>query len=127
METLYAQEPFLYRDFATTDLNLDFALQFVGKQIKPHQSAGLLSQSSSHLSVPSSAGYRETEQSRIYVLSQDAGRYRYLTIPLWVYCWWLGKTLIKVLVTIFDRDTVSVILKWIHYQWSVPSFSNRGS
>jgi len=34
---LYRADPILYRDFAVvpTDLNLDFALQFVGKQIKP--------------------------------------------------------------------------------------------
>lgn len=84
LEQLYSSFPSLYSDFSIlpTNVDLDFALQFVGRFIKPrglHFLAFFLSPQSTYSFLQALQTKKLNRAGYLYLLSQDAGRYRYFT------------------------------------------------
>jgi len=84
VEALYDEDPFLYRDFAILphSLNIDFAQQFVGRHIKSRGTnllALFLSPQAAFVFLQALQAKKLDRAGYVYVLSQGAGRYRYLS------------------------------------------------
>ena len=82
IDQLYSSFPFLYSDFSILPIyvDLDFALQFVGRFIKPrglHFLALFLTPQSTCFFLQALQTKKLNRTGHLYLLSQDAGRYRF--------------------------------------------------
>ena len=81
---LHSEFPWLYSDFAVLpqDFDVNFALQFVGRHIKPrglHFIAFFLSPQATYCFLQALQAKHLNKAGHVYVLSQHSGRFRYLS------------------------------------------------